>query len=53
MAWQRCLAHDARTTHVTVWFDAGFRCYRAPPVCSLAATFAQTWTPLLPPPANA
>ena len=47
-AWQRCLVHDATTTHVTAWNDAGYRCYRAPPVCSLTADQrAQTWTPPL------
>ena len=45
MAWQRCLAHDATTTHVTAWNNAGYRCYRAPPVCKLSADpNAQTWT---------
>ena len=44
-AWQRCLAQDATTTHVAVWTDAGYQCYRAPPKCSLTGhRNVQTWT---------
>ena len=49
--WNACgwaPQNGATTTHVTAWNNAGYRCYRAPPVCKLSADpNAQTWTPPL------
>ena len=55
-AWQRCLEHDATTTHVSVWHDAGYRCYTTPPSCSLTVDppigFVRTWTQPPQPPSS-
>lgn len=45
-AWSICLQKDANTKHVSVWKDAGFRCY-TDCKCSLentGSTGHQTWT---------
>ena len=44
LAWERCLQRDATTTHVSVWVDAGYRCYRAPPHCRLGHNSVTSWT---------
>ena len=28
-AWQKCLSKDPQTEFVSVWWDAGYRCYKA------------------------
>ena len=48
-AWSKCLAKDANTKFVSVWIDAGYRCYTS---ASCTRTHVdhptKSWTPLVP-----
>ena len=46
-AWARCLKKDKDTTFVSVWKDAGFRCYKGDACKSTGKGSVKSWTPAL------
>eukprot|EP00438_Fugacium_kawagutii_P006129 Skav215475 [mRNA] locus=scaffold4792:36423:44966:+ [translate_table: standard] len=42
-AWMKCFEIDAATTHVSVWINAGFRCYKSTSFSWKESTTVKTW----------
>mmetsp|Transcript_50301 Transcript_50301/g.90281 ORF Transcript_50301/g.90281 Transcript_50301/m.90281 type:complete len:1521 (-) Transcript_50301:90-4652(-) len=42
-AWKRCLAKDALTEYVSVWVDAGYRCYKGAACRANNGANTKTW----------
>ena len=45
-AWAKCLAKDANTKFVSVWFDAGYRCYTGTTCNPNGYKHAKSWAPV-------
>ncbi|CAK9069324.1 unnamed protein product [Durusdinium trenchii] len=44
-AWKKCLEKDAETAFVSVWKDAGYRCYKATTCGPNGDSFTRSWAP--------